>query len=93
MQLMYQTVAAAMKKPRLSVPNFSALSAFLKGSDAICVLPGLMEKVSLRGFAAAPLPFTEGGLTMYMTWHRRDHLDPAHQWLRNRIKSFVDELV
>lgn len=27
--------------------------------------------------ASAPLPFDSGTVTMYMVWHRRDHLDPA----------------
>lgn len=87
MQQVYRKVYAEMKRPRLSVPNFSALSAFLKGSDYICILPSLMGNVSLQGFASVPLPFEDNGMTMYMTWHRRDHLDPAHQWLRHRVKE------
>lgn len=93
MQVTQKTIAAEMKRPRISVPNFSALAAFLKDSDAICALPSLMSKVSLKGFASAPLPFVESGITMYMVWHRRDHLDPAQQWLRKRVKMFVDALM
>lgn len=91
LHLVYKAVEGKLQKPRLSVPNFSALPMFMKGSDCICILPSLMARVSLPGFASAPLPFPDDGLTMYMTWHRRDHMDPAHKWLRSRVKAFVDE--
>ncbi|WP_317932970.1 LysR family transcriptional regulator [Halioxenophilus sp. WMMB6] len=70
---------------RVSVPNFSALPAFLRGSAMICALPSRMGQVNLQGFASAPLPFASPTLTMYLCWHRRDHQDPANQWLRQQI--------
>lgn len=93
MEHVYKAVGSAMKQPRLSVPNFSALPAFLAHSEAICVLPSLMGRVSLKGFASSPLPFPDQGMTMYMAWHRRDHADAAHQWLRKRIKAFVERSI
>ncbi len=84
-QVLLQGDAPDIGPPRVSVPNFSALPGFLKGSEMICALPSLMARVNLQGVAHAPLPFTTPGLTMYLCWHRRDHLDPAHQWLRQRI--------
>lgn len=90
MRILRETVGLDLKRPRLSVPNFSALPAFLKGSQLISAQLRLMGQVSLQGFASAPLPFEASTVTMYMAWHRRDHLDPAHQWLRDRIKTFVD---
>lgn len=93
MQVLHKHTGLDLKKPRLSVPNFSALPAFLKGSEMISAQLSLMGRVNLQGFASAPLPFDTSTVTMYMAWHRRDHLDPAHQWLRKRIKSFVAEAV
>lgn len=81
-----------LKPPRISVPNFSALPAFLRGSQLISIVPSLMGEVTLNGFESAPLPFDTSPMTMYMAWHRRDHHDPAHQWLRNSIKDFVEDL-
>lgn len=90
MQATYKAFGDTMKGPRLSVPNFSAVSGFLRGSDAICILPSRMATLGMRGFASASLPFADDGMTMYMCWHRRDHRDPAHQWLRQRIGRSVD---
>lgn len=93
MQVLNKAAGLVLGKPRLSVPNFSALAAFLKGSDLISAQLSLMGRVNLRGFASAPLPFETGTVTMYMAWHSRDHLDPAHQWLRKRVKGLVDGIV
>lgn len=80
----------ALKKPRVSVPNFAAVASFLKGSNLISTELSLMGKINLKGFSSAPVPFKTKALTMYMVWHKRDHIDPAHQWLRHRIKTFFE---
>ena len=90
LRLLQQRDGVTIGQPRVSVPNFSALPGFLRGSEMICALPSLMGRVNLQGFASAPLPFPAPGLTMYLCWHRRDHLDPAHQWLRRRIMVLFD---
>ncbi len=72
-------------QPRISVPNFAALPAFLRGSNYIVPQLKLMGRVNLRGFASAPLPFKTEPVSMYLVWHRRDQHDPAHRWLRERI--------
>lgn len=76
-----------LSKPRVSVSNFGALAAFMKGTDLITAEADLMVRGPLQGFAASPLPFKTNPLVMYLVWHRRDHTDPAHQWMRERIKS------
>ena len=76
-----------LKKPRISVPNFAAVAAFLKGSNMIATETSLMGKVNLQGFNSSPVPFKSKPLTMYMAWHKRDHADPAHRWLRSRITN------
>ena len=82
-----------LKKPRVSVPNFAAVAPFLKGSKLISTESSLMGKINLKGFASAPVPFKTEALTMYMAWHKRDHIDPAHQWLRRRIKTHVEMIL
>jgi DNA-binding transcriptional LysR family regulator len=81
------------ERPRISVPNFSALAAFLGGSDLICMQLSLIGQINLRGFASAPVPFPTTPVPMYMAWHKRDHRDPAHVWLRQRIRAFVERIV
>lgn len=82
-----------LKKPRITVPNFRDLAAFLKDSELITTNVSLCGKDILKDYVSVPLPFKTDGLTMYMVWHRRDHLDPAHQWFRNRIKSQVEVIL
>lgn len=86
-------VQLELRRPRVEVPNFSALAAFLKGTTLISTQLSLMSMVGLNGFASAPLPFRTGKVTMYMAWHRRDHLDPAHKWLRYRIRQHVHSIL
>lgn len=93
MTMLQQFSKVDLGLPRVSVPNFSALAAFLRGSTMVTALPQLLSHVNLKGFAYAPLPFECGRLTMYMTWHKRDHLDPAHCWLRERLVAYLDELI
>lgn len=87
------TEVLVRNRPRVSVPNFSALAAFLRGSHLISSQASLMGRVNLTGFDSAPLPLDTKPFSMYMAWHRRDHMDPAHQWLRRRIKTFVDQIL
>ncbi len=92
MRRIQRTLGEDLSQPRFSVPNFSAVAAMLRGSQCIAALPSLMAKVNLQDFNQAPLPFASPPFTMYMTWHRRDHLDPASQWLRQRIKERIKAL-
>jgi len=84
---LFPSESITLKNPRISVPNFAAVAAFLKGSNLISIQSSLMGKINLKGFSTSPLPFETKPLTMYMAWHKRDHIDPAHQWLRHRIKT------
>lgn len=81
------------KKPGIMVTNFAAVASFLKGSTRIAIQPALMSKVLLDGFSHVNLPFKSDPLVFYMVWHKRDHHDPAHQWLRQRVKRAVEQVV
>lgn len=84
--------ALDLKKPSVSVPGFTAVSRFLKGTDLITTQLSLMARINLLGFATAPLPFKTRKYVMYLAWHKRDHTDPAHQWLRQRIKCITEAI-
>ena len=70
-----------------TVPAMGGLAAMLRGSECLATAPSLLGPESLRGLAAAPVPFDTPGLPMYMVWHRRHHADPVQRWLRDEIEA------
>lgn len=76
-----------LKAPRVTVPSFSDLAAFLKGTKFITTQLSTMALGPLAGFGSGKLPFKTKALGLYLVWHRRDHNDPAHIWLRQKIKE------
>ena len=79
----------ALKQPTITVPNFSALNEFIKGSDLITTQLDLMKRGLLKELDSAPLPIKTQPLVIYMAWHQRDDKTPAQQWLRQKIKETV----
>lgn len=71
----------------VTVPNFSGVPVFLRGSAYLATLPGLTRTGIMRGFDSAPLPFDFPEMPMYLVWHRRHHLDPAYGWLRSVLQE------
>jgi DNA-binding transcriptional LysR family regulator len=83
-----QLLAAGLKREVVaSVDGFAAALALARGSDLIATVPerhtaGLRE--GLRSFA---LPLTMEPFTISLLWHPRLHDDPAHRWIRERIRE------
>ena len=71
----------------VSVPNFAGVPAFLRGTARLATLPSGLSASVMRGFASVPLPVRIESATfaMYMAWHRRHALDPAHTLVRNLL--------
>ncbi len=84
---------SALNAPTVTVANFGTLSTFIKGTDLITTQLSLMSKSSLKDLDSAPLPFTISPLSLYLVWHQRNHDDPAHIWLRQRIKEQLTRLL
>jgi DNA-binding transcriptional LysR family regulator len=82
-----------IRDARVSVPNFSAIPAFIKGTDLIATEMNLMKLSTLSDLDMAPLPKPSDPLTIYMTWHQRSTSDPAHIWLRKRIEVVAQKVV
>ena len=74
---------------RVTVPGFSALPAFIRGTDLIATAPGLLARRTMTGLGQfrPPVPCPE--LAMYMIWHARYQQDPAHSWLREQLQACV----
>lgn len=76
----------------ISVPSFSGVPAFLRGSDMLASMPSLLANGMMRGFASVriPLPARAAAvakLPMFMVWHQRYQKDPAHLWLRQELEN------
>ena len=77
----------------LLVPSsFSALIAASR-TDLVASVPertarGMAHSLGLQVFA---LPVTVPSEAMRMAWHPRQSADPAHRWLRERMRQVLDE--
>ncbi|WP_189578473.1 LysR family transcriptional regulator [Marinobacter zhanjiangensis] len=69
----------------VTVPNFSGLPEFLRGTNLLASAPLGMQHQLLRGFATAPLPFEYREVNLLMIWHQRYQTDAGHRWLRNEL--------
>jgi DNA-binding transcriptional LysR family regulator len=77
----------------IRVAGFSGVTAFLRGSDMLATLPGLLRRSALQGLACQPVPLTDISveLPLYMAWHRRDQQDGRHIWLRAQLQAAAQE--
>ncbi len=78
-----------VRKFAVTVPGFSGLAAFLRGSDLLATAPGLLAAHTLQGLASCVPPMACPRMPMYALWHARYQQDPAHQWLRRQLAELV----
>jgi len=77
----------------VSVPSFYGVPAFLRGSDMLATMPGLLRHNMMREFACVAVPLKSGRsaalteLPMYAAWHQRFQGDPSHVWLRALLEE------
>ena len=80
----------------IAVPNFTAVPAFLRGSQLLASMPSLFGRHLMKEFASARIPLAPAGplvaLPMYMVWHQRFQRDPAHSWLRAQLQHSVADV-
>jgi DNA-binding transcriptional LysR family regulator len=73
----------------LTVPGFSALPAFLRGTELIATAPRWLGRRTMTGLSQSRPPIPCPDLSMYMIWHARYQRDPAHSWLREQLLACV----
>jgi DNA-binding transcriptional LysR family regulator len=78
-----------LRKFSVMVPGFAGLPLFIRGSQLLATAPGLLQSHLLRDLASAPVPLPCPTMPMYMIWHMRYQLDPAHRWLRAELEALV----
>ena len=81
----------------ISVPSFSGVPAFLRGSNMLASMPSLLAEGLMRDFARVRIPLagrarTIAELPMFMVWHQRYQKDPAHQWIRSQLATVAAAL-
>ena len=82
----------AIRDATVSVSNFNAIPAFVKGTNLLATETDLMRLGPLKTLDCAPLPFPTEPVSIYMVWHERSHTDPAHIWLRQQITRIASEI-
>nr|WP_249154025.1 LysR family transcriptional regulator [Bradyrhizobium diazoefficiens] len=76
----------------ISVPSFSGVPSFLRGSQMLASMPSLLASGVMLGFAQTRIPLasrtrTLAELPMFMVWHQRYQKDPAHRWIRSQLEA------
>ena len=73
----------------VTVPGFSGLAPFLRGSRLLATVPGLLGRSVLHGLHSCATPLPCPAMPMYMVWHLRHQHDPVHRWLRQELEAVV----
>jgi LysR family transcriptional activator of mexEF-oprN operon len=76
----------------ISTSNFLVLPYVLHGIAAVAAVPRLMAQYCAEavGLAVSPLPVEVDAYDVAMLWHVRTDGDPAHRWLRDRLKAAAE---
>lgn len=77
---------------RVLVPGFAGLPAFIRGTELLTTVPGLMREHLMRGLQDAEVPVTCPTMPMYMVWHQRHQQDLAHRWLRDQLQAVAQSM-
>lgn len=70
-----------------AVSGFSAALALARASDLVATAPERHTEALREGMFSFPIPAPERRFTVSMLWHPRLDADPAHRWLRARIRE------
>lgn len=79
-------------KPTITVSNFAGLTPFIRGTEMLTTQIEYMHLATLAELQMAPLPFSSEELSIYMVWHERSNNDPAHKWLRGRVRQIAGRI-
>ena len=69
------------------VTGFGAALALVRGSDLVAAVPERHTEEMRYGLTSFALPFATPEVSVSMLWHPRRDADPAHRWLRERVKE------
>ena len=73
------------------VAGFSTALALARDSDLIASVPERHTGKLRAGMHSFPLPVSIPEITVSLLWHPRMDADPAHRWLRGRLRDVCAE--
>ncbi len=82
------TALAAMNRARrviVSVPSVLVATRILETTNFVGVFSESLARREAHALRSYPLPLDIGKLQLVLAWHERTHVNPAHQWFRERI--------
>jgi DNA-binding transcriptional LysR family regulator len=76
-----------------SVPTFGAMLLAVRESDLVGMTPERLTRplYEALGLATFALPFELPAMTLSQAWHPRYDADPAHAWLRERVRGVFND--
>ncbi len=80
------------RRAAVAAPTFAATLLMLANRhDMVGLLPWRQYRTTVHnlGLITRELPLSLPPLQLSLAWHPRDDADPAHQWLRSRIRQSV----
>ncbi len=67
--------------------GFGTALALARATDLVASVPERHTQALRSGLHAFPLPFETPALSICLLWHPRQDADPAHRWLRGRVRA------
>lgn len=69
------------------VSGFAAALALARASDLVATVPERHTESLRAGMVSFPIPAPTTSFAVSMIWHPRLDADPAHRWLRERVRE------
>lgn len=74
-----------------TVPSVAAALALARSGEVVAIVPDIAAPGA--GLVARRLPVVVPAVPVAMSWHRRTDAEPAHRWLRERVRLAFDAAV
>jgi DNA-binding transcriptional LysR family regulator len=73
----------------LTVPHFMTLAEIIPHTELVATVPNevALQIAKSNDITIHALPFDSPVFALKQFWHKRNHDDPANQWLRNLVRS------
>lgn len=70
-----------------TVGGFATALSLVRASDLVASVPERQTGILRDGLVTFALPVALPALQVLLLWHPRLHADPAHRWLRERVRE------
>lgn len=71
--------------------NYTSAFSMIGQTDLIMMAPEILvsEGIRMTGLQSFELPVPIAPVAIRMAWHPRSDADPAHVWLRSRVRGIL----